>query len=246
MGKDRSGPAVEGCIQSLKVKPPPQRLYGRARGHALRARQQRLLACVLPRLSFPVASALAPLSAFGSEPRSLWVEVGSGGGEHSIAQALANPDAGLIACETYVNGLCSLLSQIVPEQREAEAALPENLRIWPGDARQLLRVLPSGSVSRLFLLFPDPWPKARHAKRRFVHPAIVPELARVLAQGADWRVATDDPVYQAWIEEVMRAQALFVTSPPAPARPCGWPGTRYEIKALAAGRRPLYWRFIRR
>lgn len=179
--------------------------------------------------------------------RQLWLEVGAGSGEHALAQAQAHADAALIACETYVNGLCSLLARLHPEGAEDAAQPPANLRLWPDDARLLIRSLPAGSVAKLFLLFPDPWPKARHAKRRFVHPALVPELARVLARGAEWRIATDDPTYQAWVAEVMGRQSEFAAAAaPASERPPAWPPTRYEAKALRAGRRPLYWSFIRR
>ncbi len=151
----------------------------------------------------------------------------------------------MIACEVYVNGVCSLLSRLVPEGAETTAPLPVNLRIWADDARALLRLLPESSLDRLFLLFPDPWPKARHAKRRFVHPALLPALARALRPGGEWRVATDDPAYQAWIAEIMGAQNWFTPPPPLAARPAGWPPTRYEAKALNAGRAPRYWSFIR-
>jgi len=176
----------------------------------------------------------------------LWLEVGFGGGEHALAQIAAHPDSALIACEVFDNGICSLLSRVVPEGAEATAPLPGNLRLWPHDARELLRLLPDGCLDRLFLLFPDPWPKSRHAKRRFVHPAQLPLLARVLRPSAAWRVASDDPTYQTWVAEVMGAQTLFDAPPPATARPSDWPPTRYEAKALQAGRTPLYWTFLRR
>jgi tRNA (guanine-N7-)-methyltransferase len=172
--------------------------------------------------------------------------VGFGGGEHALAQVESHPDIGLIACEPFENGICSLLSRLVPEGGEADAPLPPNLLLWPDDARGLLNRLPDGCLERLFLLFPDPWPKARHAKRRFLHPAQLPLLGRVLQPGAEWRVASDDPTYQAWVAEVMAAQDLFDVPPPATARPLGWPPTRYEAKALRAGRPPLYWTFRRR
>ncbi len=228
------------------MKPPADRLYGRARGHSLRPRQQVLLDVTLPRMVFDVALAGDPLAAFEPRPAQLWLEVGFGGGEHSRAQAAANPDAGLIACEVFENGICSLLARLVPEGGEAKAALPANLLLWPDDARALLRALPDGSLDRLFLMFPDPWPKARHAKRRFVHPGQLAELARVLRPGAEWRVASDDPTYQAWVAEVMAAQDLFDAAVPAMTRPEGWPPTRYEAKAIRAGRMPVYWSFIRR
>jgi tRNA (guanine-N7-)-methyltransferase len=115
------------------------------------------------------------------------------------------------------------------------------LRLFDDDARTLLRALPDNSLHRLFLMFPDPWPKLRHAKRRFVHPALLPDLARVLVPGGEWRIATDDPTYQAWVAEVMEGQSLFDVPAPALQRPEGWPPTRYEAKALAAGRQPKYW-----
>jgi tRNA (guanine-N7-)-methyltransferase len=167
--------------------------------------------------------------------------VGFGGGEHTLAQVAAHPDVGVIGCEVFENGLCALLSRLVPEGGEATAPLPGNLRLWDADARALIRLLPDASLDRLFLLFPDPWPKARHAKRRFVHPLLLPEIARVLRQGAEWRIATDDPTYQGWVAEVLAGQTLFAAPSPVPARPDGWPPTRYEAKARAAGRAPLYW-----
>jgi tRNA (guanine-N7-)-methyltransferase len=230
----------------MPVKPPPERLYGRSRGHKLRPRQQILLDLTLPRLLLPAAGAGGPRAAFPHGSAPLWLEVGFGGGEHALAQVAAHPEANLIACEVFENGICSLLSRLVPEGGEADAPLPANLRVWPDDARVLLRALPAACVDRLFLLFPDPWPKTRHAKRRFVHPGLLPLLAQVLRPGAEWRVASDDPTYQAWVTEVMAAQSWFEAPPPATQRPADWPPTRYEAKALREGRSPLYWCFVRR
>lgn len=199
----------------------------------------------LPRLRFPEAQAADPLGAFAARPQALWLEIGFGGGEHAQALAEVHPHAGLIACEVFENGLCSLLSRLVPEGAEDTAPLPGNLRVWDQDARLLLRALPDACLGRAFLMFPDPWPKARHVKRRFVHPAQIALLARVLEPGGVWRVASDDPTYQSWVGEVMAAQDLFEAAAPAAARPEGWPPTRYEAKALRAGRTPLYWSFVR-
>jgi len=229
-----------------ETKPPPDRLYGRARGHKLRPRQEQLLERALPRLAFPLEAAVDPRAAFAAPVRDVWLEVGFGGGEHARALAMANPDIGLIACEVFENGICSLLSHLVPEGDPATAPLPANLRLFTDDARILLRALPDGALTKLFLMFPDPWPKARHAKRRFVHPAQLPLVARVLRPGGEWRVASDDPIYQDWVREVMAAQDFFDAPKPATTRPDGWPPTRYEAKALREGRRPLYWSFIRR
>jgi tRNA G46 methylase TrmB len=152
------------------MKPPPDRLYGRQRTHALRPRQEKLLAITLPRLRFTTPQ--TPLASFAFHPAQLWLEVGFGGGEHARALAAAHPDAALIACEVFDQGMCSMLAALVPEGGEADAPLPRNLRIWDDDARILLRTLPQACLDALFLMFPDPWPKARHAKRRFVHPDI--------------------------------------------------------------------------
>ena len=251
MGAHRSGAGVEVGLQPLsetparRIKPPPDRLYGRPRVHTLRPRQQLLLDVTLPRLRFDGEQARDPRAAFARPISELWLEVGFGGGEHALAQIAANPAAGLIACEVFENGICSLLSRLVPDGGEAGAPLPGNLKLWDGDARTLIRALPDGSLDRLFLLFPDPWPKSRHAKRRFVHPALLPEVARVLRSGAEWRIASDDPTYQGWVAEVLAGQSLFHVPPPEIIRPQGWPPTRYEAKALAAGRAPLYWTLIR-
>ena len=227
------------------AKPPDERLYGRVRGHKLRPRQEALLDQTLPRLAFTEPQAPDPLAAFATRPEQLWLEVGFGGGEHAQALAAANPTAGLIACEVFDNGICSLLSRLVPDGAEATAAVPSNLRLWTDDARKLIRTLPDACLDKLFLMFPDPWPKARHTKRRFVHPEQIALIARVLKPGAEWRIASDDPTYQAWVGDTLAAQHAFTVPPPATERPDGWPPTRYEAKALRAGRHPLYWSLSR-
>lgn len=216
----------------------PHRLYGRRRGHKLRPRQERLLAESVPRLRFTDIG-------FAAGAERLWLEVGFGGGEHTLALLREHPATAIIASEVYEHGLCSLLTEIVPEGQEDSFAVPERLRLWPADARELLLALPEASLDRLYLMFPDPWPKARHAKRRFVHPEMLPIVARALKPGAEWRIASDDPTYQGWVEEVLRASPLFAGETPAEERPEGWPPTRYEAKAIAAGRRPLYWVWTR-
>jgi tRNA (guanine-N7-)-methyltransferase len=229
-------------VRSKKLdRKPVERLYGRRRGHALRPRQERLLADALPRIAFPLASASAPALAFARPVREVWLEVGFGGGEHAEAIAAANPEVGLIAAEVFENGVCSLLSRLFPEGEEATAPVPPTLRLWPADARPLLSALPAAALGRLYLMFPDPWPKARHARRRFVHPATLDAVARVLAPGAEWRIASDDPTYQAWVAETFASQPWFAVESVAEARPEGWPPTRYEAKAIREGRKPRYW-----
>jgi tRNA (guanine-N7-)-methyltransferase len=218
------------------IKPPPDRLYGRIKGKKLRPRQEWLMAEFLPRVSWPQVS-------FGMVPRETWLEVGFGGGEHAYALAQANPDVGIIAAEVFENGICSLLSRLAPDD-VAEPLPPLNLRLFTDDARPLLRGLADASLSKLFLMFPDPWPKARHAKRRFVHPEHLAEAARALRPGGEWRIASDDPTYQSWTDEVLAAQSYFAVTR-TESRPEGWPPTRYEAKAILAGRQPLYWSLTR-
>ncbi|SHK38856.1 tRNA (guanine-N7-)-methyltransferase [Roseomonas rosea] len=236
------------AYDTTRPSPPaegiPDRLYGRRRGHPLRPRQQRLLDLTLPRIT--LATPEAPRASFPLEAEALWLEVGFGGGEHALELARRNPATALIASEVFENGLCSLLTHLVPEGEEATAPLPANLRLWPKDARHLLQALPDAALDRLFLMFPDPWPKARHAKRRFVHPALLPLLAAKLKPGAEWRIASDDPTYQAWVDEVMAAQDLFTPAAHHDAPPPDWPRTRYEAKALREGRHPRYWIWRRR
>jgi tRNA (guanine-N7-)-methyltransferase len=219
----------------LEVKPPPDRLYGRIKGKRLRPRQVWLLEHFLPQLAWPEVP-------FTGTKRETWLEVGFGGGEHAHAISLANPDVGVIAAEVFETGICSLLSRLAPDEA-ATPAVPANLRLYADDARDLIRAMPDASLARLFLMFPDPWPKARHAKRRFVHPELLNEVARVLVRGGEWRIASDDPTYQTWTDDVFASQSKFRLFDRTEQRPEGWPPTRYEAKAIAAGRQPVYWCF---
>ena len=229
---------------SLTPEGVPDRLYGRRRGHPLRPRQERLLRLALPRFRLTAAEAAHPRATFPGA--DLWLEIGFGGGEHTLALRQAHPEAALIASEVFENGLCSLLTRLVPEGAEGAAPVPDRLRLWPEDARHLVALLPDAALARLYLMFPDPWPKARHAKRRFVHPAMLPLVARVLREGAEWRIGSDDPTYQAWVEECFAGQPFFARRDLAIAcRPPGWFPTRYEAKAIREGRTPRYWTFVR-
>lgn len=210
--------------------------YGRRHGKALKPSQRRYLEEDLPRLSVDLSGPLDPATLFPG--RTIWLEVGFGGGEHIVHQAEANPDVGIIGAEPYVNGIAMCLGKI----RRAGAG---NIRIHPGDARDLMDSLPAGSISKAFLLYPDPWPKARHHRRRFVTPDHLAPLHRVLAPGAEFRIATDieDYVRQA-LEEVPPAGFARVDHPTE--QPWGdWISTRYEQKALREGRAPNYLTFRR-
>lgn len=198
---------------------------------------------MLPRLSIVLPGAgqsIDPAALFAVPVRAVWLEVGFGGGEHLAWQAAHHPDTGLIGCEVFLNGIASLLGHI---QRDGL----ENVRIFPEDARLLFPFLPDGCLERVFVLFPDPWPKKRHAERRFIGPANLGQLARLLIPGGELRVATDDPVYKAWVAEQMGHCEAFAdaTGDPA-AKGEDWPTTRYEAKARQEGREPIFLRYLRR
>jgi tRNA (guanine-N7-)-methyltransferase len=220
--------------------------YGRVHGKTLRASQKDYLAQDLEALRLKgVAadenSARTPLdpSAIFATPRPVWVEVGFGGGEHLVHMAATYPDVGLIGCEPFVNGIAMLLGKI----RQAGVS---NLVIHPGDARDLFDVLPSASVDKAFLNYPDPWPKARHHRRRFVTPGYLALLARVLKPGAEFRVATDIPDYvRQTLEEVPPAGFRLISQAGLGGAWDDWISTRYEQKALREDRSPHYLTFQR-
>ncbi len=187
----------------------------------------------------PDRSPLDLKALFGGSP--VWLEIGFGGGEHLVHQATANPDIGLIGAEPYINGVAMLLGKI----RQAHAS---NIKVHPGDARDLMDVLPDGAISKAFLLYPDPWPKKKHHRRRFVTPEHLEPLHRVLASGAEFRIATDIPDYvRQALEEVPKAGFEWMAERPEDWRnPWNdWLSTRYEQKALREGRTPHYLTFKR-
>jgi tRNA (guanine-N7-)-methyltransferase len=221
------------------------RFFGRRRGKTLRRTALGLMETMLPRLAIMPpgqdAPALDPTALFPRPIQAVWLEVGFGGGEHVVAQAGLHPEIGLIGCEPFNNGIASLLGHLANSEIDS-------VRIFPDDVRRLLPAFPQASIGRVFVLFPDPWPKKRHAERRFIGRDNLDALARVMADGAELRVASDDPVYQEWAAEQLRAHPDFneiqVTSDRA-SLPADWPATRYEQKCLA-GRDPVFFRFARR
>ncbi|HTI85912.1 MAG TPA: tRNA (guanosine(46)-N7)-methyltransferase TrmB [Alphaproteobacteria bacterium] len=217
-----------------------RRLYGRRQGRPLRAGRRHLIDDLLPGLAIPldnVATASLDPKALFAAPREVWLEIGFGGGEHLAAQARANPAIGVIGVEPFINGAASLLKAIDAEKLT-------NVRLLMDDARPLLEALAPRSIARAFILFPDPWPKRRHWKRRIVSRAVLDQLARVLVPGAELRLATDDPDYADWMLLAVLAHPDFIWTARGPSdwrvRPADQPQTRYESKALAAGRKPLF------
>jgi tRNA (guanine-N7-)-methyltransferase len=214
--------------------------YGRRKGKRLRQGQQDLVETLLPALRFDPASPLA--AQFPAHIREFWLEIGFGGGEHLAAQARSNPDTGIIGCEPFVNGMAKLLATIRQEQLD-------HVRVWDDDVLHLLPRLPEGCLSRVYILYPDPWPKRRQRKRRLVSDETVAALARLMRPGAELRFATDIDDYAGWtLERLIRSPAFTWAATraddwrlPWP----DWPGTRYEAKAIREGRRPSYLTFRR-
>jgi len=215
-------------------------LYGRRKGPKLSAHQTHLLDTLLPSLAFQPKAGADPRAYFDGAVEDVWLEVGFGAGEHLLWQAEQHPRAGLIGAEPYENGVAKLLSK-------AEGSAARNFRLYSGDARDILAALPDGSIGRVFVLFPDPWPKTRHHKRRFIQSGMLDELARAMKPGAELRFATDDaPLLTYTLERLMAHPAFAWTARRASdwkVRPSDWPPTRYEAKELHGV--PSFLRFVR-
>jgi tRNA (guanine-N7-)-methyltransferase len=210
------------------------RSYGRRRGRKPSARQAALLRDGLLQITVDAAEV--------ADASLAWLEIGFGGGEHLLWQARHNPGALIIGCEPYEDGVIKVLSAIETEGLK-------NLRIHMGDVRDILRALPQGALDRAFILFPDPWPKRKHRKRRLVNSSLLELLARALKPGAELRIATDIGDYARTMLEAFRSEPRFAWQAESPAdwrtQPADWVETKYEAKAIEAGRRRYYFRFLR-
>ncbi|QMU56944.1 MAG: tRNA (guanosine(46)-N7)-methyltransferase TrmB [Boseongicola sp.] len=225
---------------------PWRNFYGRFKGKALRESQKKYLddlAHLSPgNVDWDTNPDRTPLdlkTLFGD--RLLWLEIGFGGGEHMVHQAALNPDVGIIGAEPYINGVAMLLGKM----RDANVT---NVRVHPGDARHLMDVLPAGSVAKAFLLYPDPWPKKRHHRRRFVTQEHLAPLHHVMAPGGELRIATDIPDYvRQSLEEVPKAGFEWLAERADDWRTpwSDWTRTRYEAKAIREDRTPHYLTFRR-
>lgn len=222
------------------------RSYGRRRGRKLSPRQQRLMTDVLPRvrldLATPPTNLGLPQIDEAVSPREIWLEIGFGGGEHLVWQAQHNRHVLIIGCEPFEEGVVKVLTAI--EERSLG-----NIRLHADDARDVLRWLPSASISRAIILFPDPWPKTRHRKRRLVNETTLALLARVMKPGAELRIATDIGDYARTMLAAVQKVPEFQWTAESPGdwrrRGADWPETRYEQKALREGRRSTYLTFRR-
>jgi tRNA (guanine-N7-)-methyltransferase len=219
------------------------RLYGRSSGHKLRQSQAELLKKLLPQIAVPEDGKITSMRLFG-EARPLHFEIGFGSGEHLAYRADLLPDHGFVGCEPFLNGVATALGHV----RDKHLS---NVRLWLGDALQVLQRIPDRALSFLYLLHPDPWPKARHAKRRMVNDGLVELFAAKLRAGGEFRLATDDPTYLNWSLMVMQrhrdAFEWLAEKPGDFLEPLsGWIETRYGAKARREGRRPYYLRYRRR
>ena len=243
MGKDR--PGRHAPQRGVLIAEPRGAFFGRRKGHRLRPRQAELLDKLLPRLALDLSTpAPNDLRTLFQQPiEDVHLEIGFGGGEHLLAQAQQNPRIGFLGSEPFINAMAKALAVI-------EARQIANVRLHFDDAAYLLAWLPTASLGRLDLIYPDPWPKRRHWKRRFVQDASVAEIARILRPGAEFRFVTDVPDYAAWtLQRVLRSPDVVWTAERADdwRKPwSGFAGTRYEAKATREGRVPSYFVFRRR
>ena len=218
-----------------------RRLYGRRQGHKLRDAQAEMVEILLPRLAVPETGPITAQSLFGDD-RDMEFEIGFGAGEHLAGQASARPAHGFIGCEPFLNGMVGALGHV----REREL---DNVRLHLGDALEVLERVPDGSLSRVYLLHPDPWPKARHAKRRMMNHGPLDMIAAKLKPGCEFRLGTDDPTYCRWSMMVMNQRRDFEWTAATPTdflnRPADWPETRYERKARSKGHEVWYFRYLR-
>lgn len=216
-----------------------RRLYGRSKGKKLREGQQRLVDELLPQLSVAEDGPVTAPSLFGAD-RPLHFEIGFGAGEHMAIRADMLPDHGFIGCEPFLNGVVGALGHI----RDRHLS---NIRLHMGDALEVLQRIPNGALSFVYLLHPDPWPKARHAKRRFMNTGPVDLISRKLKVGGEFRFGTDHPVYVEHAMMVMGQRTDFDWLCESPQdflnRPGGWPETRYEAKAREHGHEVWYFRY---
>ena len=223
-----------------------RRLYGRAQGHKLRAGQQALVDELLPTVAVPAEGPLDAARLFGAD-RPLEFEIGFGAGEHLAGQAAARPDHGFIGCEPFLNGVVGALLHL--RDGVGDSGPLTNVRLHMGDALDVLERLPEASLTRLYLLHPDPWPKARHAKRRMVNDGPLNLFAAKLRPGGEFRLGTDDPTYCRHAMMVMARRRDFAWQAASArdflTRPADWPETRYERKARRQGHEVWYFRYLR-
>ena len=233
------------------------KFFGRRKGRVVRKAKQFLLDNMLPQLRISQAGDFEKEKLFGGDVREVCLEIGFGDGAHLAGVALNHPENGYIGAEVFKNGIANLLSLITGVKEGADIAggmalapgRSDNIRVFDDDIRLLFPLLPDGSLDGVYLLFPDPWPKKRHADRRFVNPDNLAELARILKKGGRLLIATDHPLYKRWTLEQMRGNKNFRWTAQCgndwKHEPTDWVPTKYQQKAVREGRRPVFLEYER-
>ena len=215
------------------------KLFGRKKGRTLSAAKKKILEKVFPKLRIYSDKKIGKnvFNEFSCEVNSFWLEVGFGNGEHINWQLEKNPNIAFFCSEPYLNGTANFLASLKEENYE-------RIRILMEDGESLLNLLPSASISKTFILFPDPWPKKKHQKRRFINNHIIQKLSRVMKSNGELRIATDSSSYCAWILHFVLKSEEFVWQAKCKkdflSKPEDWPMTRYEKKAILSGKSPIY------
>lgn len=226
-----------------------ERFFGRRHGKKIKGTRLYLMEHLLPKVALDVPSVPFEMQTlFGIKPKEIWLEVGFGGGEHLAGQAQKHPDVGFIGAEPFLNGVASLLAHLngtwgkaADETRLLAPGRTDNVRIFADDIRKLFPYFPPETFSKIFVLYPDPWPKARHEDRRFLGQKNLAALAKLLTPDGELRVATDVAQYACWAIEQIEASGLFIQSNENIYQPFSdWISTRYEQKGLKEGRKPTY------
>ena len=232
------------------------KFYGRRQGRKIRKAKSSLLERFLPEVAIDINTSINK-NIFGYPINDICLEIGFGNGEHIAGQSLNNPQTGFIGAEVFKNGVANLLTLItgikensdIPDEIKLLPSRCDNLRIWSEDVRILFSQIPDGFLSKVFLLFPDPWPKKRHASRRFINPDNLKEIARMLKKGGILRVATDHKIYKGWtlrcLKEDKNFQWTAKTSSDWRNPPTDWVETKYQRKAIREGRKPVFLDFER-
>lgn len=231
------------------------KFFGRRKGRVIRKTKGFLLESFLPSIKIDENTVFDKETMFATPKKQVFMEIGFGDGTHLAGQALKNPDVGFIGIEVFQNGVANLLSLLtgikegvdLPEQVELANGREDNIRVFDDDARLLFAKIPDGFLDKVFLLFPDPWPKKKHSGRRFVNPDNLKEIARMLRSGGVLRIATDHKIYKAWTLKTMAACKDFKwtakTSDDWRNPPTDWVETKYQKKALREGRRPVFFEY---